>query len=256
MDSRPRLELPQVTLVAVTSVNVAATVIALERSMAQVAFGAVRLITDHAPEALPPGIEWVPIAPLASVSAYSSFVLERLIDHVATSHCLLVQWDGHVIHPHRWRPEFLDHDYIGAAWPQFDDGHNVGNGGFSLRSRALMEACCAQGFRRSHPEDLAIGRENRAWLEAQGLRFATPALADAFSAERRGNPSSSFGFHGIWHMPQLLGQDAFWEIYCALDERTTARHDFRRLLWQTARGKGGIGRAMALIRDRFLRVPD
>lgn len=254
MNARPRLDLPQVTLVAVTSVNVAATVAALERSMAQVAFGSVKLIADKAPEQLPPGIKWIRIAPLASASAYSGFVLERLADHVATSHALLVQWDGHVIHADRWCPEFLDHDYIGAAWPQFDDGFNVGNGGFSLRSRALMEACRAPRFRPSHPEDLAVGRENRAWLEAQGLRFATPALADAFSAERRGDPAASFGFHGIWHMPRLLGRDAFWEIYSALDERTTARRDFRSLLWQVARSVGGLGRAATLIRDHYWRA--
>jgi hypothetical protein len=251
VNTRPRLDLPQVTLVAVTSVNVAATVVALERSMAQVAFGAVKLIADHAPEALPPGIEWVKIAPLASASAYSSFVLERLADYVETSHCLLVQWDGHVLDGERWRPEFLDCDYVGASWPQFDDGHDVGNGGFSLRSRVLLEACRSPGFRPSHPEDLAIGRDNRAWLEAQGLRFASRAIADAFSAERRSDPAMSFGYHGIWHMPRLLGREAFWDIYSKLDERTSARHDFRSLLWQLALGRGGIGRAVMLIRDQL-----
>lgn len=254
MTATPRLVLPQVTLLAVTSVNVPATLAAIERSMAQVVFGAVKLLADHAP-ALPEGVEWVRIAPLASASDYSDFVLEQLADHVATSHCLLVQWDGHVLHGDRWRPEFLDYDYIGASWPQFMDGHDVGNGGFSLRSRALLEACRSPGFRPSHPEDIAIGRDNRAWLEARGLRFAPRALADAFSAERSGDPDATFGYHGIWHMPRLLGRQAFWDIYSTLDERTSARHDFRSLLWQLACGRDGIGRAVTLIRDQ-LRGPD
>ena len=42
-----------------------------------------------------------------------------------------------------WRPEFLDYDYIGAVWPHVLDKYNVGNGGFSLRSKALLEACRA-----------------------------------------------------------------------------------------------------------------
>lgn len=246
-----RLALPQVTLVALTSVNVVATVAALETCMAQISFGAAKLIADQAPAALPDGLEWVPIAPLDSAAAYSSFVLERLADHVTTSHCLLVQWDGHVLHPDRWQPEFLDYDYIGASWPQFGYGCDVGNGGFSLRSRSLLEACRMPDFRPSHPEDLAIGRYNRALLEAQGLRFAPRALADAFSAERSGDPVVTFGYHGIWHMPRLLGPEAFWQIYSGLDERTSARHNFRSLLSQMLRSRGGIGRAITLIRDQL-----
>jgi hypothetical protein len=251
----PRLALPEVTLVAVTSVNLAATVAALEASMAEIDFGAAKLLTDREPGRLPRGLQAVAVPPMLSARAYSEFVLVKLASHVATSHALLVQWDGHVLDARRWRPEFLACDYVGASWPQFDDGHDVGNGGFSLRSRRLMEACRDPGFRPSHPEDLAIGRENRAWLEARGLRFAPRTLADAFSAERAGNPAASFGFHGIWHMPRLLGRERFWEVYSALDERTTARHDFRSLLWQVARGRGGMGRAMTLIRDNYWRAP-
>lgn len=246
-----RLALPQVTLVALTSVNVAATVAALETCMAKISFGAAKLIADQAPAALPDGLEWVPTAPLDSAAAYSSFVLERLADYVTTSHCLLVQWDGHVLDPDRWQPEFLDYDYIGASWPQFGDGRDVGNGGFSLRSRALLEACRMPDFRPSHPEDLAICRYNRALLEGQGLRFAARALADAFSAERSGDPAMTFGYHGIWHMPRMLGPEAFWQIYSGLDERTSARHDFRSLLWQMLRSRRGIGRAITLIRDQL-----
>lgn len=248
--SKP-LNLSQVTLVAPTSVNIQATVSALERSMAQISFGAVKLIADCAPATLPTGIEWVQIAPLTSAAAYSAFVLEQLADYVTTSHCLLVQWDGHVLNADRWRDEFLEYDYIGASWPQFDDGHDVGNGGFSLRSRGLLEACRAPAFRCSHPEDLAIGRLNREWLEACGLRFAPRALADAFSAERRGDPAATFGYHGVWLMPRVLGPQAFWDIYSGLDERTSARHDFRTLLLQVGRGRGGLGRAANLIRDQL-----
>lgn len=251
MISQSRLALPQVTLVAVTSVNVVATVAALEKCMKQVQFGAAKLLTHQKPECLPTDCEWVPISPLGSALAYSSFVLEHLVDHVSTSHCLLVQWDGHVLHKDCWRPEFLDYDYIGATWPQFDDGHNVGNGGFSLRSRALLEACRADGFRPSHPEDVAIGRDNRNWLEAQGVRFAPFWLADAFSTERQGDTESSFGYHGIWHMPRLLGRDEFWRIYSSLDERSSARQDFRSLLWQVSAGSSGISRALTLIRDHI-----
>lgn len=251
MSAAARLALPQVTLVAVSSVNLAATIAALTASMGQVAFGSAMLLSHHAPHTLPPGLAWARIDPLASARAYSDFVLHRLVDHVETSHCLLVQWDGHVLRGDRWRPEFLDYDYIGASWPQFADGHDVGNGGFSLRSRALLEACREPGFRASHPEDLAIGRHNRAWLEGRGIRFAPRGLADAFAAERAGDPATSFGYHGVWHMPRLLGGEEFWRIYQGLDERASVRHDLLGILGQVARGKGGTRRALQLLRDRI-----
>ena len=88
----------------------------------------------------------VRIGRLKSASEYSFFVLKALHEYVETQHCLLVQWDGFVTNANAWRPDFLAFDYIGAPWPQFSDGRNVGNGGFSLRSRKLLKACAAGGI--------------------------------------------------------------------------------------------------------------
>jgi len=248
-----RLPLPQVTLCAVSSVNVKATVRALEASLAQIDAGAALLLTDSQVKPDHPGIRVVRIAPILSARAYSDFLLTRLIDHVATSHCLVVQWDGHVLDSGRWLPEFLHHDYIGASWPQFADGHDVGNGGFSLRSRRLMQLCRDPAFWRDHPEDVAIGRTNRAWLEGQGMRFASRALADRFAAERAGDVKASFGYHGAWLMPQAIGVEPFWHVYRDLDDRATIRHDFRLILNQIGRGQGGWARALRLTLDQFRR---
>jgi hypothetical protein len=219
--------------------------------MALATFGGVKLLTDKGIPDLPEGIECEIIPPLGSASAYSEFVLRRLADYVDTSHCLLVQWDGHVLDPDRWKPKFLTYDYIGASWPQFPEGNDVGNGGFSLRSRALLKACQRPEFVVSHPEDLAICQSNRSWLEAQGIRLAPRKLADSFSAERSGDPTSTFGYHGVWHMPRVLGTNTFWEIYCGLDDRSTLRHDFRSLLWQMVSGLAAPTRVVKMISDRL-----
>lgn len=248
-----RLPLPQVTLCAVSSVNVKATVRALEASLAQIDVAAALLLTDSLVEPDHPGIRVVPIAPITSAHAYSDFLLTRLVDHVATSHCLVIQWDGHVLDAARWQPEFLDHDYIGASWPQFTDGHDVGNGGFSLRSRRLMQLCRDPAFRRDHPEDVAIGRTNRLWLEGQGMRFAPRALADRFAAERAGDVMASFGYHGAWLMPKAIGVEPFWRVYRGLDDRGTIRHDFPAIFKQIGRGRGGWARALRLTLDQFRR---
>lgn len=245
-----RLSLPRVTLVAATSVNLSATIAALERSMRDVSFGAAKLLTDRSPAWLPEGLEHVQISPLTSGRGYSNFMIHELAEYVQTSHCLVVQWDGWVLDPARWNRAYLEYDFIGARWPQFGDGHDVGNGGFSLRSRALLDACRDPAFRPLHPEDLAICRHNRTWLEERGLRFAPSAIADTFAAERGGVRSASFGFHGVWHMPDIVGPEQFWDIYRNLDDRTNVRHDYRTLLSQLACGKGGLKRAAGLTFDQ------
>lgn len=246
-----RLALPQVTLCAVTSVNVAATLRALEACLAQIEFADYKLFTDVEVKPQHPEISVVPIRRLESSRDYSRFMLAELVEHVQTSHCLVVQWDGHVLDAQRWRPDFLDYDYIGASWPHFDDGREVGNGGFSLRSRRLMEACRDPAFVGCHPEDLAIGRTNRAWLESQGLRFAPREVADTFSAERAGSIRTGFGYHGVFNMPAAIGIDAFWDIYRDLDDRTTVWHDLGSLLKQIGRGAQPLSRSARMVMDRL-----
>jgi hypothetical protein len=185
LSKAPRLSLPSVTLIAVTSVNVQATISAVRASMRQAQFGAVKLLTDKgdAPHA---GIERIRIPPLRSATAYSHFMLHDLLEHVSTDFALVVQWDGFVINPAMWQDEFLSWDYIGAPWPQFRDGHDVGNGGFSLRSRRLLEACRDPGFEPSHPEDVAICRGNRRLLEENAIVHHCQASAfTAFSTWSR-----------------------------------------------------------------------
>nr|KIS29580.1 hypothetical protein TQ38_27555 [Novosphingobium sp. P6W] len=219
--------MPQVTLCAASSVNVAATIKALERCMDKARFGAALLFTDDCTAALPPTVRRVEIAPLHSSAQYSRFMLGELAPWITTSHCLVVQWDGFIVNPHLWDTRFLDYDYIGASWPQFADGHDVGNGGFSLRSRRLLDACLAQGFRYDgEAEDLAICRTNRKMLEIDhAIRFADRETADSFSAERRGAVSCAFGFHGAFNLIEAVGVSAFQETYRKLDHRATLRID-------------------------------
>lgn len=250
-----QLDLPQVTLIAATSINVEATLQAITACQSGIRFAACKLLTHQHPARSLPGLEVIITPRLESSEAYSRFILTKLADHVATSHCLVVQWDGYVVDPARWDSRFLECDYVGASWPQFDDGHDVGNGGFSLRSRRLLEACRLPRFTPSHPEDVAIGRHNRAWLEAQGLRFASRELADAFSAERASSLERAFGFHGVWHMPQLVSADRFWEVYCGLEDRSSVYRDLRGIMRELLLQPHGLRRCMRMEWDRLWKVP-
>ncbi|MCW2338499.1 hypothetical protein M2337_002732 [Sphingobium sp. B2D3A] len=247
---RSRLQLPDVTLCAVTSVNVEATVSALGRCLSIADFGECLLFTD-APVARA-DIRVIPIAPLLSASAYSQFLLQELAAYVRTSHVLIVQWDGFLLDPTAWSDKFLNYDYIGAVWPQFQTGGQVGNGGFSLRSKRLLHACLDPAFHASHPEDVAICRENRAWLvERHGVRFADVDVAERFSFERTRPSRPTFGFHGVFNMPEAIGREEFWAIYRSLDERSTIKPDFLPLFAQMIGGKQGLRRAATMLSDRW-----
>jgi hypothetical protein len=249
------LSLPKVTLCAATSVNFEATVAALCASMAQVSFGDVILFTDAAPASVPAGIRIVAISNLSSVRAYSNFILRELAPHIRTDHCLIVQWDGFVLDSKQWDPEFLDFDYIGAPWPQFGDSHNVGNGGFSLRSTRLLNLCRAADFAVSHPEDIAIGRANRARLERDhGIRFADRAIAERFAFERTAPAGPTFGFHGVFNLIPVLGEERFWNLYRTLDERSAVGSDYRLLMRQVAAGSRSLRRRVRLLSDGLCTV--
>lgn len=234
------LTLRDVTLCAASSVNIEATLAAMVRCMDQASFGRALFFTDRQISDPPRGLEIVTIAPLASARAYSGFVLAHLGQYITTSHCLIVQWDGFILRPDAWDSDFLSYDYIGAPWPQFDDGRSVGNGGFSLRSKRLMDACRETGIVDGHPEDVVICRTHRDRLvKHYGLRFADKAAASRFAYERTPTSGREFGFHGAFNLPALLAPDDMWSLYCNLDDPTTIYRDLGALfksLWRTPKG--------------------
>ena len=195
-----RLPLPQVTLCAVDTVSTPLAARALTLCRRGCAFGDSLLL---AAEPADYGGRFEPIAPLASRRAYSEFVLGQLRRYLATPFVLLVQWDGYIVDPRRWSEAFLEYDYIGAPWHWHGDAHEVGNGGFSLRSRRLMELAAGPDLPDpgDQPEDHYICRTLRPMLEARhGIRFAPRAVAERFAYECSHPDAPTFGFHGLYNM--------------------------------------------------------
>ena len=206
--------LPQVTLIGIDCVNVERLQLALDSSCQELTFEAVKLLTSlptDDPRA-------VAIEPINSIDAYSRFCLLDLHRYVDTPYALVVQHDGFVLNPAAWQSSFLEYDYIGAPilvgdWAR--ERHDVpdsmigslvvGNGGFSLRSKKLLELTAALGqagnFALNEPEDWAMCYTERAKLEAAGITFAPVPLAEAFSFEGRTEEyfhyRDSFGFHSL-----------------------------------------------------------
>ncbi len=213
-----KISLPDVTLCSVTSVALGHTATAIGYSLDQIAFGDAVWIS-HVPC---PGnghaVRSQQIEKLTSRRQYSHFILNDLFKFIKTSYVLLVQWDGYVINGREWREDFLKYDYIGAVWPQFPVALSVGNGGFSLRSRRLLEVCSTFQLSGERPEDIAICHDKRLVLESDySMAFAPPDVARQFSYEREASGGHSFGFHGVFNLPDLLGVEAFRNFYNKLE---------------------------------------
>jgi len=201
------LSLPQVTLCCVDTRLPKMALDAIKICMAKVEFGDALLFTcpGHGLTDLPANLRLIEVDSISSIEAYSQFLLKGMAAHLKTSHMLIVQWDGYVLDTGMWRDDFLKVDYIGAVWPQYNDAHRVGNGGFSLRSRKLLDALTSDEIVATHPEDTCIARTYRPLLEQRwGIRFADEAMAHQFAIERMQTLNSSFGFHGLSNLAHLL----------------------------------------------------
>ena len=212
--------LDNVTLIAVGSTHVRRTIKALEYSMQGIQFAESKIVTHKNPFTTKTPIQYEPCDELTSSKAYSHYILYNLRKHVNTEFCLLIQYDGFVINPDKWEDKFLEWDYIGAAWPirenayidPFGNHQRVGNGGFTLRSRKLLEVPhieeipfeVNQGTFYKHMnagyynEDGNICVHNRHLFEKHGVKFAPVEVAVKFSQELKVPESEGvipFGFH-------------------------------------------------------------
>lgn len=227
-----RLDLPEITLFAASSKALPATTLALRKCLAQLRPADAILFSDAQPTPEgADGFRFVRTDRMESREDYSNFILKELVNHISTDFVLCVQWDGYVLNAQNWSDDFLGVDYVGAPWPQFDDGHAVGNGGFSLRSRRLLEACADTRLGRNEVEDVAICRDARPWLESDyGIRFADRDLACRFSYERTASRGDEFGFHGVFNMMDIMPRSEYREIVESLEAGVLRQSDRLELM--------------------------
>jgi hypothetical protein len=230
---RPRLH--NVTCFCATSVRVPRAVEVLRLCSELCEFDEVVLAThEELPFPHPVFLRVVPVPPIEDRYQYGRLILDDLKHMTRTDFVLVVQDDGFVLNPGAWDDSFRNFDYIGAPWPAtlttypgprtLQLANRVGNGGFSLRSRRLIEMCSMETLSRpgynTELEDLLIGHFNYPNLVGKGIRFADIATASRFSGE---TPSDDgilrlgdvFGFHGKVVMEALAA-----EATCAAGTRS------------------------------------
>ena len=209
------LSLPNITLVAASSVDLEATELALRISSHDIKFGAIKFLCSEPFNVSDPKIK-IESIPRMDLVGYSKFILNDLHRYVDTEYCLVVQSDGFVLNANFWDSSFLNYDYIGAPWPQklflqpgnaeLDMHRNcIGNGGFSLRSKKLLLETAKIDFNSltfpTKSEDLIICHFLYDHFIDVGIRFPEPEIAACFSIESQNamygkDAMTVFGFHG------------------------------------------------------------
>lgn len=137
---------------------------------------------------------------------YSHFLVYCLHQYIETEYVLIVQDDGWALNGENWDDKWFEYDYIGAlthsalvgdrflmkyTWvPYKDNAVVVQNGGFSFRSRALLEAPSKYGIVMKVQEHAVLNNEDvqlccfmRSALEGVGMKFATNEDSIMFSFE-------------------------------------------------------------------------
>ena len=149
-----------------------------------------------------PGLNFIKIDEM-SIYEYSKFCIFDLVKVVDSEYCLIFQDDGFIVNPELWDDDFYNYDWIGSPWPLYmgwpREGHQVGNGGFSLRSKKLLNWTSTLTDWAGQNEDTFIVSAKRDELESHGLRIAPVDIATKFSVENEMSREHSlhnvFGFH-------------------------------------------------------------
>lgn len=230
-----KINLQNTTLVTISSVDIELTLLSLVISNLNANFNRVLFFTseeiDQSYLELFPQLEIIKIHPIKSLVEYSRFIIKELNSFIETEFCLVTQGDGFIINPQLWSEEFLNYDYIGAPWRKQShlvnsqgqtvdildlNKNRVGNGGFSLRSKKLLEVCSQLDFDHiktsSLSEDLIICHYFYDWFTAKSIKFAPLEVAIKFSCEQpieeleNFSWENTFGFHGKPHVISVLNK--------------------------------------------------
>jgi hypothetical protein len=174
--------------------------------------GDARIFTDDASKW--PGYGTISVPKMRSMREYNEILFRMVPEHLKTPYFLVVQYDGFIINASEFSRLFYHYDYIGAPWPWFDE-LNVGNGGFSLRSRKLADSIGAlcSGLDFDFQEDIFVCRTNRILLQDKfNCHFPSSAIASHFSVEQGQRRFPTFGFHGLWHLPFVYRNQLEWLV--------------------------------------------
>src|ERR1035437_5894527 len=207
------LTLPDVTLVIPETRAHDLSRITVNDLISKVSFGGgVLIYTNDCERLAVPGARYIKVADWPNKVASGAFYYTEAAREITTSHALLMEWDAGACNPDMWRDEFLQYDYIGAPWEwQVRRGTAVGNGGFALVTKRLVDFCYAEKLKIATDMDISI-RARRDLETRGGFKWAPDSVARDFAYEgwMPGGPTirtsrpNSFGYHSVCNWPHIL----------------------------------------------------
>ncbi len=177
------LELPEVTLIALTGRDFLPHLKAAQKATERIRFGDVKIIFQPT---------------IKDINDWNREIFFNLGDYVQTSHAILFHSNGYPVHPECWEDEWLQYDYAGSPFPlptddySYRDVHGVvqrvGNS-VGLRSKKLMDLPKKLGieWRAFHGwtnEDGAISVNYRHLFEENGCKYMPFEEALHFGREK------------------------------------------------------------------------
>jgi hypothetical protein len=217
------------TLVTVSNVNHALMEFSMEKTISAVQYLDEIKIFSNKMLGLSKSYDFIDIGDQFSLADYSVFLMKELNQYIDTTHVLVTQYDGFGVNSEYWKEEYFEYDFIGpptsfnhppiksilAACRIAKTGWFVGGGGFSLRSKKLLNALQDPKIKVGiHnyltntdwcSEDISICIVYKEYLEKEhGIKFAPVELAIDFGAEYLTGYDACLGFHGLENIPFFL----------------------------------------------------
>ena len=205
------ITLPNTTLIIVDGGPLQLAEKALKLSFKDIKYNSIKLLSSEIKPNeyyIKDNIFYYGVPKMTWVS-YNDFIIHKLNPFVDTNYCLLIQTDGFVLNPEKWNNEFFNYDFIGAPLSPTNLANShwvldnirkagnfnlVGNGGFCLRTKKLLEISEKAPFECNGPEDVYISVNHYKYFIDNGITFAPIELARTFSTDPL--TPNTFGFHG------------------------------------------------------------
>lgn len=205
------ISLKDVTLLAISSIRIPGTIQSLELCFKDIEFESVKLISHEKPKFLPEYIQFEECPKLNNIDDFNYYMFLEMGKHVSTSHCLIVQDHAYILNPEKWNNAWLNYDYIGSPWRIVENSYiandytrsRVGNGGFSMRSKKLLDLPKKMGWELREEqgwknEDGNICCYYKKEMLQNGIKYAPLELAVQFGFENVTEENKyikPFGFH-------------------------------------------------------------